>query len=464
MLTVSTPLGLNSERIYVLNTVLSDWLGLEWQHKLSAESEAVITVDGCLGELRLPDTFWSSAATDWLERSSLPAESIPIWPNVDGALKDTLLIKPDLPVLFGDREPKLQISNDILRLPIDIFGSAFFMLSRYEEAVLTGRDDHERFPGTASIAFRGGFLDRPIIDEYIEVLWSAMKMLWPSLERRKQRYTYTVSCDVDLPFMFDSSSRSILRKAAGQLARQRSLTTAISSLRGFYRSKLGDYSLDPYRSGIDFMMEVAESFGKAVAFYFIPDTTHKKYDGSTVVSDPRIRRLMSNIVNRGHEVGIHPGYNTYLSEEIMGRSVQKMREALESEGISCNKIGGRQHYLRWSPLSTPQLWEKFGLAYDSTLSYADKPGFRCGTCKEYSLFDLQARKALQLREKPLIIMDSTIFAKRYMGHNYDEHAAKLISTYRDKCRLVGGEFTMLWHNSELVTSEQRDFFTHYVFA
>ena len=53
------------------------------------------------------------------------------------------------------------------------------MLSRYEEAVLLDRDDHDRFPATASIAYKTGFLDRPIIDEYVEILWVAMKRVWP---------------------------------------------------------------------------------------------------------------------------------------------------------------------------------------------------------------------------------------------------------------------------------------------
>ena len=46
------------------------------------------------------------------------------------------------------RRPRIHPDVSI-RLPIDIFGAAFFMLSRYEEAVLPDRNHHERFTATA---------------------------------------------------------------------------------------------------------------------------------------------------------------------------------------------------------------------------------------------------------------------------------------------------------------------------
>jgi len=38
-------------------------------------------------------------------------------------------------------------------------------------------------------------------------------------------------------------------------------------------------------------------------------------------------------------------------------------------------------------------WADAGMDYDSTLSYADRPGFRCGTCSEYPAFDPVAGEA-----------------------------------------------------------------------
>ena len=78
-----------------------------------------------------------------------------------------------LVVLEGVRG--VDIAERRIEVPLDIFGSAFFMLTRYEEMVITERDTHGRFPARASIAYREGLLERPIVDEYLELLWAAIQ-------------------------------------------------------------------------------------------------------------------------------------------------------------------------------------------------------------------------------------------------------------------------------------------------
>ena len=68
-------------------------------------------------------------------------------------------------------------------LDLDVFGVPFFTLTRYEEVADAGarKDRYGRFPATASLAHRAGFLDRPIADEYAEVLGAALRRVWPGL-------------------------------------------------------------------------------------------------------------------------------------------------------------------------------------------------------------------------------------------------------------------------------------------
>ena len=62
------------------------------------------------------------------------------------------------------------------------------MLTRYEEVVnndpLRILDAHERFPATASIAYKENFLHRPVVNEYFEILWYCIKELVPHLEKK----------------------------------------------------------------------------------------------------------------------------------------------------------------------------------------------------------------------------------------------------------------------------------------
>jgi len=164
-----------------------------------------------------------------------------------------------------------------------------------------------------------------------------------------------------------------------------------------------------------------------------------------------MRTLLREIHTRGHEIGIHPGYNTYQHPEAMFRSVATLRRVLDEEGIDQALLGGRQHYLRWKTPSTARLWDTNGLDYDSTLSFADRPGFRCGTCHEYRLYDLDQRCPLRLRERPVILMECSVIAERYMGLGYSDAALAMMQGYRHTCHRLKGDFTLLWHNSHLGT-------------
>jgi hypothetical protein len=54
---------------------------------------------------------------------------------------------------------------------------------------------------------------------------------------------------------------------------------------------------------------------------------------------------------------------------------------------------------------------------------------------------------LNLRIRPLIVMESSIIAENYMGLGYSEQALNTFLNLKEICRKVGGQFTLLWHNS-----------------
>jgi len=129
--------------------------------------------------------------------------------------------------------------------------------------------------------------------------------------------------------------------------------------------------------------------------------------------------------------------------------VQLLRQVLGE-----SSLGGRQHYLRWSPESWRH-WEMCGLAYDSTVGYADQIGFRAGTCIPYRPWLLALDREANLIEIPLIVMDGTLL--HYMGltpHESLEAVGELVA----RCRAVGGVFTLLWHNSSLMDSTAADLY------
>ena len=113
------------------------------------------------------------------------------------------------------------------------------------------------------------------------------------------------------------------------------------------------------------------------------------------------------------------------------------------------------HYLRWRQPTTLQAWEDAGMSYDSTLGYADRPGFRCGTCFEYPAFNPVTLESLKMRVRPLVAMECTIIDPVYMALGTGDASLRTFADLAERCRLVGGSFTLLWHNSYLTTEDLR---------
>ena len=117
-------------------------------------------------------------------------------------------------------------------------------------------------------------------------------------------------------------------------------------------------------------------------------------------------------------------------------------------------INSRMHYLRWNSEETPALLDECNVKYDSSVMFADRCGFKSGTSREFSMFDFNAEKILTLKQKPLIVMENTLFSAKYMNMKSAD-AIQLIEEYKIKTKKFGGVFTILWHASGLTTEFDR---------
>ncbi len=116
------------------------------------------------------------------------------------------------------------------------------------------------------------------------------------------------------------------------------------------------------------------------------------------------------------------------------------------------------HYLRWEHPTTLRALNDAGMAYDSSLGYADWPGFRSGTCFEYPAFDPVVYEPLSLRIRPLIAMDTTILEPHYLGLGTGESAEQKLELLKRSCQAVGGCFTLLWHNCQFEKQAERELY------
>jgi hypothetical protein len=264
-----------------------------------------------------------------------------------------------------------------------------------------------------------------------------------------------VSHDVDGPSRYAFRSwLGVARAMAGDILNRGDLVTALRAPWIKFASDDRLHPSDPANT-FDWIMDVSERYGLKSAFYFISGRTAPQFDADYELEHPAIRALMRRIHQRGHEIGLHPSYDTYQTPSAIMAEAQRLRVIAESDGIHQSEWGGRMHFLRWEQPATLRAWDAAGMDYDSTLGYADQIGFRCGTCHEYTAFDPVDQIKLRLRIRPLVIMDRTIIEQKYMGLETGKKAlSKLIST-KNSCRKVNGCFTLLWHNTQLMTHDEK---------
>ena len=442
---------------WIVKYLLDECLGINYEIITGSKKGFSLVCDS--KTLQLGDHFFQNHAQKWLQPSSLPELPLKTWDVADSGL-DVPLVDEPIPVLFG--QPEIEFSESHIHLGVDIFGTAFFMLSRYEEAILTERDSHDRFPGAASVACKASFLDRPIVDEYVEVLWAAMKHIWPGLVRESRQGNIHVTCDVDVPF--DCSATSVprlIRTMAGDLFKRHDVGLFFSQIRNYLASKQGEYRYDPYYT-FDWYMDICEKAGRRASFYFICDHSAGDIDGCYDINEPRIVDLMKGMNKRGHELGMHGSYNSYQSVQQIARERQCMINVCQQAGILVSISGNRQHYLRWDALLTPDCLDKAGFEYDSTGSFADMVGFRYGTSRAFTMWSWKKNAPLRIKQKPLILMECSVISERYMGLGYSDAAIELMKKIKRRALMYGGDFTFLWHNHHLMTENDRRFFSDLV--
>lgn len=383
----------------------------------------------------IPFTTWVGEAEGWqcVLGEPLPAPGIAALPS---------------PLIEVDSQAQTA------KVHYDMLGLTYWMLNRIEEMGRTDLDNHERFPAVNSHAYQHNYLDRPVVDEWLHLLGQVLQKVWPQIELTKHQFSMKVSHDVDIPSLYSFKPWiTIVRMTAGHLLKRCDLKAFVQAPYIKLTSSTQISKHDSYNT-FNWLMDASEANNLTSAFYFICGTT-SNMDADYQPEDPRIAKLMRHMHERGHEIGLHPSYGTYQTPELIKKEADRLRGVLRATGIDQPQIGGRMHYLRWEHPATLQAWEDAGMAYDSTLSYADRPGFRCGTCFEYSAFNPQSQQQLKIHIRPLIAMECTIIAKRYMGLGYTQAALDKFTDLKDKCRKVNGCFTLLWHNSHF--SNKADF-------
>lgn len=439
-----------NERRYICDVLFKEFLGLEYTIEFNRHVSNNFIYCG-EKYVELNDEFFAYPDEYWLKTESMPKDRGIFFFNSD--FFSEYKGEDNLPIIFGNSD--FQVMEKHLYVGLDILGSCFFMLSRYEEYVIKKRDKFDRFDYKDSIAYKNNFLDRPIVNEYIEILWCAIKSICSNAKRRQTNYTVLPTHDIDKPFgiLYDSKWQ-IIRHFVGDILYKRGYKTSYKRLKNiFHRCYSPQYFIKQGNEVFDFVINLSRCYNLKNIFFFM-NSKKTCLDGNYYVDYPDVKKLLEKVIAAGHTVGLHPSYDSYLNPKEIAKESAHISNVLRN--IQNGRlVGGRQHYLRWNNPITWQAYESAGLKMDSTLTFAGHVGFRCGVCYPYTVYDVVNRKTLGIKEMPLIVMDGTLFEYMHLSH---DQALKICEKLARKCRRYNGYFVFLWHNTMLYTEENRKFY------
>ena len=425
MITVYIPNNFIPERTYAVRTLLTHYCGVpvEIIEEKGLEAYVLKWEDKTI---RIADEFFGKIpkGKSYLNKKYIPSKIVQ---TTSPGLEDVLL-------LFGKEH--LEVSPNNIKCEIDLFGGVFFMLTRWEEAVGKHRDKHDRYPASESLVVKNGFILRPVVDEYANLIRHWLIGIRYSVPVDSSTYKIVPTCDVDTPFYWQT--KPVWKTLGGRLLKHWNLFESIKDYSDF-KAVQNKGEKDPYDT-FDYLMTLAEKNGTRFQFNFLGGGK-TKFEGYYQVDDPNIRSLMEEMKSRGHTIGVHPSYDAYKDVNM----IKEEKLAVETNAeISISK--SRQHYLRFAVPDTWKYLADAGIAEDSTLGYAAEPGFRCGTSKPFPVFDIHQREQLPLIERPLLIMDVSF--RMYKKLSIQESIA-LCENIKAQVKKHNGEMVILWHNSSL---------------
>jgi hypothetical protein len=195
----------------------------------------------------LPVAFWDAASEGWHSALGTPLPA---------------------PGANDFDRPLIERAGDRLLFHYDLPGLIFWMLTRREEIGARCLDRYERFPAAASHAFRNGYLERPVVDEWLHVLRQVVVRMWPGLQLKNRSFHVAATHDVDFPSRYAFRSFTGFVRAMGDdVLRRRRVVDAVRAPWIRWRSARRLHPDDPSNT-FEWLMDISERHALCSTFFF----------------------------------------------------------------------------------------------------------------------------------------------------------------------------------------------------
>ena len=326
----------------------------------------------------------------------------------------------------------------------DVFAAVFYLISRYEEYLPHELDEYGRYDYKNSLAYKNNFIDKPIVNIWIQWLANKIKKINPALPFYIPPFKTIVSYDIDMAWSY--KHKGILRNIGGFLSNP-----------SLYRLKvLLRINDDPFDS-FDFLNSIHTSDKFDTIYFFLVAKRLSKYDKNISPTKKAMKFLIEQISAK-YNIGLHPSWNSNNNKHLLLKEKKKL-ESIANKNI----INSRQHYIKFNLPDTYRTLLDNGISNDFSMGYGSINGFRASAASSFFWFDLKENKTTSLRVYPFCFMDATT---HYSLHQTAEKGLKELLYYHKQCETVNGIFIPIFHNNIIGDENEfkgwKDAFTQFI--
>jgi len=318
-------------------------------------------------------------------------------------------------------------------LIFDPFAAIFYMVSRYEEYLPFKADQYGRFKPEHSIAYKHQFLEKPVVNLWVQQIKNILQAYYPALQFKKNECKIQPTFDIDIAFSY--RNKGVIRNLGG----------VFNSLRKFDFKDIGDrfsvlsgVSQDPYDTYAYIFRQLRKYGHKSIFFYLVGE--YGMLDKNISLEHSTFKNLIKSTADLAH-VGMHPSYGSNADKDIVASEKKSLEQIIKRDIIK-----SRQHYIM---LHFPETYENLidlEIQEDHSMGYPSKPGFRAGIANPFYFYNLKLEIKTLLRIVPFVMMDAMF--KNYQKFT-PELALQKTNEIVDAVKLVNGNCTYIWHNSSL---------------
>ncbi|HET6993013.1 MAG TPA: polysaccharide deacetylase family protein [Bacteroidia bacterium] len=353
-------------------------------------------------------------------------------------LFETGITEQNISVFDWEGNPVFFATGKTSALPFDPFASGFYLVSRYEEYLPHIRDSNDRFDAHNSLAYQHKFLEKPVVNQWAEMIRKKLSKKYPELKFPVKNYRYEPTIDIDNAYAY--RQKGFMRTVGGYA-------------KAFFKFDFEDIRMrtrvltrtrkDPYDT-YAYQLELQKKYSlKPVYFFLVGD--YGVNDKNLSTQNRRFRELIRHISDYA-EVGVHPSFGSNAAPSRLQVEISRLKNILHRDITQ-----SRQHFLMLKFPNTYRNLIDRDITDDYSMGFANEIGFRAGICTPFNFYDLDLESETTLRIHPFAAMDATL--NLYM-HLSPEEALQKVKNLIVETKKVNGVFISLWHNETLSDEKQ----------